>query len=578
MRGVCSVLYLSLALLALLTGCPDPAPPGGVPPASDASVSAADASAEDSAAALDPEAARWRKFTHPEGGARPGPLSEADQTEIKALIEALPGDLGHEVTALVAYGPGIEPHVAPLLDDAAPQRRVQGVQLVAKLRIKDLYKKVASMVDDKDERVRRAVIDMIGAQGDIVMVRRLSRFIEDSGPSSRMRATRTMSEHGERQIVAALRKRAEVETRVWRLRTLEALIDLSHPEDFKWYQAEHKAKDGKQSYNESVGLWRGMAASDPVKTWSFLKAERKRKGERFSERVYFTTLMHLAPHVPEADLVALATEKIEGRYRPRMRHLIRALALTPGDAAAAEVTKLLARDLYACDILGARLEREAELTRRIKRLEAAVASPPEGASKGDLEARLLQSREELAWLGPQAENALSKLKVRLASQTACRGELGSILPQRLTALLPALKEPTPKSRSGAALLLARHGQWSHIPELMTVLWDEDAKVRSTARDALRKIVGHDLRMPGGYAWDTFYVRSFGAELPAASFPAADKAKTHDEDYQRSLTRRPPAAKPSTAGAGIKGPPKPRVRPDKLKDLKVEPVPQKGEVK
>ena len=168
-----------------------------------------------------------------------------------------------------------------------------------------------------------------------------------------------------------------------------------------------------------------------------------------------------------------------------------------------------------------RLEREAQLERRAKYLGARVAELPDGEARSALEASSKRVEAELARLGPLAKNAALKMKTRLETKPACRAELGGIRAERLQSILVAIESSAASARNGVVQLLSRHGDWSHVPLLMTVLWDEDVKVRASTRAALRKIVGHDMRLPGGFVWDFFYARSFG-KLPQSRYPVAVK--------------------------------------------------------
>ncbi len=557
-------LWTGLSMLMLLGACGSPASQVGERPAADVGL------APEAAPAPTPEeveAARWRHLTEPETPPLKGELSEAERAQVEALIAALPGERGQELTAIMAYGPGIEPQVMALLDDPDPLRRAQAVVMVHRLRLVGATKKVVGMAQDKDARVKRAVMDVIADHGDPAMIRSLEGLVDSDDPTERMRASRLMGEHGVRSSVPALRKRAEVERRVWRLRTLEALVEMAQPQDYAWFEKQSKDATLGRSYNEDVTIWRGMAASDPVKAYKALKAERALQGDKLSDRIETTAMMEIAPHVPAEEVLERVRASVEPRYRPRLRNLVRALALTPGDEAASEVALLVARDQYTCDVIGARLEREAQLERRIAQLKVAAADPEEGADPALLKARLEQLEADLAWLRPLADNAASKLASRMTSKAPCRGELGALTRARLEgAIRPLLASPEASARKGAAALVSRHGGWVDAPSIMAVMWDSDEEVRDKAREAMRHILGHDLRLPGGYAWDSWYARTFGP-VPAAHFPVKDRAAAAREDYARSLVARPPASATSLPslrpGPVKKGAPLPEGHPRPL---------------
>lgn len=536
---------------SLCAACPaqDKGAPGGSAVVLEQDASAdksADATSESEAVA--PEQARWATLTKPPApSVKPGALGEDEQAAVKALLVEVPDKLGHALTALHAYGPGIEPEVLKLLDDPDGGRRALGVKLVGNLRLKGAMGKVAQMLADPDARVRRMALQTVGKHGEPDHKARLDKVTASPEVASWMRASRYAARAGSRNIVSTLRQRAQNENRVYRLRALEGLAEVALPQDVGWYQKVLE-EDAPTSYNEALAVWRGLTQADPEVAWRSFDQRRRAKDARMEARVYDAVLAIVAPHVPAEVVIKEAQERLSARYEPRLGTLASALALTPGPEVDAEITKLLTRKLYTCEVVGAWLEREARLTRQAALFERVAADPAAvGEDAKAIAERLEQVRKSLDVLRPRIELGALKLTERLKrGGDACTGNITELTEARGESLLkPLLGAEEPSARQGALTLLARHGQWAHVPEIMKLYFDVNEQVRGESRAALRAILGHAMRLPGGFIWETWYAHTFGP-VPPATFPAQDIDATRAADYERSLLKRPPAREPVSA--------------------------------
>lgn len=536
-----SAWCVMLGALLTLWAC-EPAPPPEAPTQEPSQGEAADKAAP-------PTEQGWSYLQRAPQEATPGTLSQAEQARVKELLQ---GQATYEtVQLLTAHGTGIKPFVADMLEHEDALWRSAGVQLVNYLNLSDLHGKLEQTLQDKDARVRRASVEAIARRGGPAQARWLEARLTDPEQFLRFRSLQVMAEHGDRGLVPTARAEAEVQQRVWKLRALEGLARVALPEDLPWFKAQLGAKDGSLSYNELVPLWRG-AAADPEAGYKLLQARGAREeGSLVSpRRELHAALWALTPHVPTEALLQEWDASFGDKNKLRMfRLLVRAAAATPDPAVQERVDQQRDSKRYACDIIGGPLEAEQQWSQQVELLRRSLErAQPE--ARADLERALKLRQADLEALRPLADRAMRDFMGSLSQEgKGCRGEIRGMIPARLEALVEATKDKSPLVRGRAAQWLSREGGWEQLPALAALLRDEDASVRREARDALRILVGMDLRTQDAYLWEGWWARSFG-ELPQAAFPVKDAQAALASDFQEELKARPlPSPSISSSDSG-----------------------------
>lgn len=525
------VLLLGCAVAACDEEAPSQAPDA---PSAPAQVNAPTAPAEP-AEPVEPAAPDWA-YLRVADGATPGRLTPQEEARVKEVLTG-PMDL-RALTLLTAHGQGIQPHVSALLKDKEAIRRAAGAYLAQYLNLTAPLGEISPLLDDSDARVRRAALSAIATRGNPTLVPTLAPRLKDPDLSIRFLTLRTMADFQDRALLESAREEARIQRQVWRLRALQALADVALPEDFAWFKDELGDTKKPANFNELEALWRG-AAADPEAALALLK----KRGTRVEgtlvlpHRELHAAFLALAPAVPPADLLAELDRLQAEQGKIRLyRDLARALAITPAPEVQERLKTL--NPYYACDLIGARLEAEVDWSNQIQRLEAALQAAPEGPARDRLQQTLDRRRADLLALQPLAQQAASDFATRLqGKEKPCRGEVLRIKPERLEPLVALTRDPSEEARAQAAAWLGREGTWDHLHALAPLLRDQSPLVRQAARDAMRLLVGIDLRLQDGFFWEGWFARSLGP-IPAPAFPAPDMGPLRDEDLAAEIKTRP----------------------------------------